>query len=463
MKHHFPFLLLAPVLLAAAPANAHFLWAQTDVEKSQLRLYFGEGGEGITTDVKPEILAKVAAWKPSGDKLTAQLSGGAYVAPLEQTTPVYGAHQSWGVLDRSESGRGVFRLEYFAKAATSLDKAGWGAKLPLELFARRDGKEALVSLRRSGQPLPGAEVTVLEPNQDKGEKFTADARGQIRFPLQKAGIYALRAVYVDATAGELDGKKYPQTRTWTTLTFHNEIAAPRLVAAPVEKPAMGNPKADPRAYALLESAHNNRQVMPPNFAGFEADLSYQDGDETKSGKVVYRREGETQITLEGLKEDDKAWLEDKVMNLIGHRRGGDFAKGDGKNPLSLVEGDVNAFGQLIHLNDRLGSQYRVKDGKVSEVTRTMGGVKFTITVLDTLNADAGKYLANHFVVSYRDAKTGALQKVEGFRDSYAQIDGVWLPTGRVVYEMAEAVTPRVRAFRLRNIKFLEAAQVASSH
>lgn len=455
MKKLLFFLLAAPL---ATPAHAHFLWAQTDAEKHTVNLTFGEGGEGVIQGVKPEVLQKATLWKPSGQKLPLQLTGGAYRASLDQSADVYGAHQSWGVLDRTANGRGIFRLEYFAKAATSLDKAGFGARLPLELFARREGNQALITLKRGSTVVPNASLTVTEPLESEGKTLQTNAQGQVRFPLDKAGLYALRALTVESVPGELEGKKYPQTRTWTTLTFHvaNEpkakLASFATGALPT-KEAMGNSKADPRAYALLEAAHNNRQVMPATFAGFQANLIYRDGETTRTGKLVYRRAGETQIRVEGLSEADQSWLEEKVMNLIGHRRGGTFAQGDGKNPLTL--GDKNAYGQLITLNDRMASEYRVKDGKVTEVTRTIGGQKFTITVMDTMEADPGKYLANHFSVAYRDAATNVLQRVEGYHDSYAQIDGVWIPTGRTVIDIASSVSPRVRSIDLRNIEILK--------
>lgn len=449
-------------LLLTAPAHAHFLWAQTNDDANQLSLYFGEGGEGVSTGVPADVIAKARAWKPNGSPLVTTLQSGAYRTPIDAATPVYGASQSWGVLDKSKEGRGTFRLEYFAKAATDLGKAGWSAGLPVELFARREGNQVLVTFKRGAAPVAEAEITVVSPSDEKGFTVKTDASGQARFPLSDAGTYALRAVSVDDTAGEIEGKKYPQTRNWTTLTFHNGSALARPVAMKAEPEPMGNAKADPRAYALLKAAHDNRQVMPADFGGFEATLSYRDGDQTKTGKLIYRRQGKTDILVDGLPEDDAAWLQDKVMNLIGHRRGGDFARGDGKNALTLAEGDNNAFGQLIRLNDGLGSEYRVKDGKVDEVTRTLGGMKFTITVLDTMTTEAGKYLANHFLVSYRDEKTNELKKVEGYRDSYAQLDGVWLPTGRIVYEMADTVSPRVRGFRLRDIKVLPATKVAAT-
>lgn len=145
-----------------------------------------------------------------------------------------------------------------------------------------------------------------------------------------------------------------------------------------------------------------------------------------------------------------------LYNLVGHRRGGDFAQGDGRNPLSFDKGPENNFGRLINLNDRMQSSYRVRDNKVTEVTRVAGNTRFTISVMETLEADPGKYLANHFTVAYRDAKTNALKMFEGYRDSYGQVDGVWLPVGRYVYEFGESITPTVRVIRLKNIQILPA-------
>lgn len=235
------------------------------------------------------------------------------------------------------------------------------------------------------------------------------------------------------------------------LAFGALISAPSLAAE-----SKGNPKADPTAYQLLEAAHNNRQVMPNDFPGFTADVTFSNDGKDYKGTLRYKRGEESQVKFDGLEKDDKAWVEDQLLSIIGHRRGGDFAKGDGRHPLSLGA-DRNSFGQLINLNDQLQSSYRVRDNQVTEVTRVMEDLRFTISVIQTMQADSGKYLPQHFVVSYRDHKTGALKEVQAFRDAYQKLGGAWLPLSRTVVIFDDKTTPSTRSLRLSNVQILPVA------
>jgi hypothetical protein len=229
---------------------------------------------------------------------------------------------------------------------------------------------------------------------------------------------------------------------------HAQILEAKVVPVAVAAPAkMGNENADPQAYALLKAAHDARQVVPAGFAGYTAKVLFMDGDKKYTGTVTYERNATKdpiRLEMAGLDEEAKAWIEDMVGNQIGHRRGGDFAKGDGRNPLSLG-GNVNSFGTLIKLNDRLKSEYRVRDNKVTEVTREMGDTRFTISVIGTQEGDAGKYMSTHFTVVYRNSKTGAINQVDGFRDSYTRWKKVWLPKARSVMTFGDKETPRLRS------------------
>lgn len=235
-------------------------------------------------------------------------------------------------------------------------------------------------------------------------------------------------------------------RAAATFSLGLVLAAPTLAA---DTP----PKADPVAYKLLEDAHKNRQVMSDDFPGFTADVTFDNDGKTTKGTLRYKRGEESQVKFDGLEKDEKDWVEDQLLSIIGHRRGGDFAKGDGRYPLTLGA-DKNAFGQLINLNDQMQSSYRVRDNQVTEVTRTGGDLRFTISVIQTMKADEGKYLPQHFVVSYRDAKTGALKEVQAFRDAYQKLGGAWLPLSRTVVFFDDKTTPTTRSLRLSNVQIL---------
>lgn len=431
-------------LASAAPARAHFLWIAIDGSR-QGRLTFGETPDEPTPADLVARLAEARAKDGAGQPLALHReesgwSGGAAGSKAVSAT------QDWGVVDRSGDGTGAFLLHYYAKGAAGLAETATDLELPFELFARQEGGEIVATLKRGAKGVAGSPVHVSLPSGRSLDR-SSDASGEIRFPGEGGGLYGLRARVLEDGQGEAGGKKYGDTRHYSTLTF----TLPGTAAA-AAKPR----KADPEAYALLKKAHDSRQVMPPDFDGFRAELTLQQGDRTLTGELVYRRKGETDVKLQGADAASLDWARAQLLNLVGHRRGGDFDQGDGKNPLELGPRDDNPYGRLIVLHDALESSYRVKDGKVTEVTRTAGGSRFTISVIDTIDADDGKYLANHFVVTYRDAATGALQKFEGYRDSYARVNGVWLPTGRTVIEVAGETSPLVRTLRIKRIVELDA-------
>ena len=58
-------------------------------------------------------------------------------------------------------------------------------------------------------------------------------------------------------------------------------------------------KADPAAYELLKEAHDARQVWPADFAGFSAELSFNDNGKITKGTLSYEQKG-VSLNVEGL-------------------------------------------------------------------------------------------------------------------------------------------------------------------
>jgi hypothetical protein len=213
--------------------------------------------------------------------------------------------------------------------------------------------------------------------------------------------------------------------------------------------------AEKEAWMLLKAAHDARQVVPADFNGFDANLTFLEDDTKYSGKVTYRKSTGTKIEIADLNGEPLEWLQDKLASFIGHRRGDSFSDGDGKNPITFGPEDKSPYGRLVELHDRLNSKYRIKDNKVREVTRTTPESTFTISVIETMEADPGKYLSKHFIVSYRNLIDKNLEQVDGFRDGYSQVDGVWLPQRRVVLTVTkDQESPRTRTIELSDIKIV---------
>lgn len=210
--------------------------------------------------------------------------------------------------------------------------------------------------------------------------------------------------------------------------------------------------AEKEAWLLLKAAHDARQVMPADFQGFDAKVTFVEDDNKFSGTMTYRKATGTKIDIPALKGEQLEWLTDKLASFIGHRRGDNFAEGDGRNAITFGPEETSYYGKAVELHDRMNSKYRIKDNKVREVTRTTPESTFTISVIETMEADPGKYLSKHFIVTYRGIIEGELQQVDGFRDDYEKIDDVWLPRKRVVLTVTkEHVSPRTREIDLSDI------------
>lgn len=207
MRRTLPlFLLLAmPVV-----SHAHFLWATLEPADKSLAVALQEVP---TQDPLPlgERVSKVQAWNlkkksvsltAEGNWLKASAAGDAAAVKLE-----------YGVLDRSSEGRGVFRLRYFAKAATTAAASQAKLGLPLELSATQTpDKHWVVVVRQDGKPVGGASLTV-----EGGPEIKTSEDGTATLPV--SDVLAVRALVEDKTKGSEDGKSYELTRSYSTLTI----------------------------------------------------------------------------------------------------------------------------------------------------------------------------------------------------------------------------------------------------
>ncbi len=227
------------VVLAVAPASAHFIWIVPDKPaegKTTTRVIFSED---LQPD-KPDYLAKIA-----GTELFGRDAGGK-IAPVkwkrgenayQATLP--GASASvlagvcrYGVIQRGESG--PFLLMYYPKALVNAapNTAGFHDacdRLPLEILPIKDEAGTFRVLWR-GKPLAGAEVVILTPGSDKSVKKKTSEKGSFKLDLAAQGAYGLRVRHVEAEKGEYDGKKYQSVRHYATLVFRVEEASAARVS-----------------------------------------------------------------------------------------------------------------------------------------------------------------------------------------------------------------------------------------
>jgi len=215
----------------------------------------------------------------------------------------------------------------------------------------------------------------------------------------------------------------------------------------------GTRKADPVAWNLLKSTRETRYYFLSSFVGFTTGVVLNDNGKIAKGTLKYDVGKGSELNIERVEEAAKDWLNETVMNILGHRRSPDFDKGDGRHPITFGEDDSSPAGRRVVLNDSMKSSYRIRDNHVTEVDRTVGTDHFTISIMEETPAGGGRFLPRHFTVTYFDAKTGAIKRSEAFTDEYRQVSGIWFPmsrrvvraeNGKVIIRIIEFHNPRIR-------------------
>lgn len=217
--------LAASLLISAivAPAQAHFLWLVESDNPKELNLYFSEGPYAD----EPAILKRVAdavAYQLTDDKEPQEIKFTLADEELK-SDELKGRGDSLYVLTRSlgvmERGGEKFLLQYNAKTGPTLGKTAWkldaSKHVSLDVVPSIQDDQAVVTATFAGKPVAAAQVVVEGPG-GKVEAET-DAQGVAKFPIAKAGIYAVRVKYVEAKAGQAGEDKYDTVRHYTTLTL----------------------------------------------------------------------------------------------------------------------------------------------------------------------------------------------------------------------------------------------------
>jgi len=219
-------------------------------------------------------------------------------------------------------------------------------------------------------------------------------------------------------------------------------------------------KADPAAFTMLQEAHDKRENFPAGFTGLTANLTVSDETGEVKGSITYSSKGELTVSLASGSTEQQKWAKDQLGSAFGHRQADDFSHGDGANPLTFVSDDHSPLGKQIALNDKYNSMYRVSGGHITQVTRSMGPtIRFTITVTGDRNLPNGKYLPAQFTVTYFDATSGAIKRLDMFTDSFRKLGDAWVPSTRRVIT-AENGKFSTRMLQLDEIKSLDISAAA---
>jgi hypothetical protein len=195
---------------------------------------------------------------------------------------------------------------------------------------------------------------------------------------------------------------------------------------------------DPKAHTLLRAAHEGGYRFPRGFAGFAATVRVVDGEHAASGRVKVRSPQDVSLEIDA-GAATTAWLQHEIASMAGHRWPTPYEESDGRWTLTVESDDAHPLGRLVRVHDDpFQSSYRVRDGRIAQITRQMGPRRFSIIPHEHTITPDGRALPSHFTVVFWDLDQGRLVRSDAYQDQYVPVDGVYLPASRRVVSADDA-------------------------
>ena len=210
------------------------------------------------------------------------------------------------------------------------------------------------------------------------------------------------------------------------------------------------------ARELFKAAYENRYTWDQNFPGYSADVEIKQGDEVYTGKV--RINSDLKVEVTGI-EDEKVQesVYNQMRDIVTHRKRSSFEQAHGKNEFNLGEADSTGAVEILVKGDAMGSNYKVRGTEISQVSRVMGPMAFTINTNESLDTGEG-YVSTAYNAIFRNSKTGDLMGKREFEETYEKVGNYYVMTRQVV-DAIEGEGRITTEFNFSNIKLLEPAAV----
>ena len=209
---------------------------------------------------------------------------------------------------------------------------------------------------------------------------------------------------------------------------------------------------DPKAREILQAAFAKTARWQPDFKGFQADLRINvNGKDTKGIVTV---NGPRDVTVAIDDTELQTWAQNQIAMIAVHRGPRNFQDSDGKYTLTLGGEEHHPLGQRIIIHgDGMGSWYRVKGNRITQINRNMPQAAFTINVEDSAVTQDQHHLTTRYTVYYFSPNDRSLKNVDSFSDTHIRVGNSDLPATRriISYENGEIV---VRTLTFENHKML---------
>jgi len=209
---------------------------------------------------------------------------------------------------------------------------------------------------------------------------------------------------------------------------------------------------DPQARAALENTRNAKG-WDAAFHGFHANIDVLHGGAHHQGKIGVTRDAK--VTVVGIANHEaRMYAQQALASIVMHSLQRDFNQGDGRHGITFGDDDASPLGRKVIIHgDAYKSWYRIRDGQLTQVNRTMGTQRFTIDMLSVERDTEGRRARQSFVVNTWN-NTGDWVKNEAFRDESVVVGAYALPRQRYVITTEPGKPSYVHAITLSSHQLL---------
>ena len=206
----------------------------------------------------------------------------------------------------------------------------------------------------------------------------------------------------------------------------------------------------------FRAAYENRYTWNQNFPGYSADIQLTQGDEVYTGKVRINRDLSVEVTgIEDEKVQESVYTQ--LRDVVTHGKRSAFEQSHGKNEFNFGKTDETGAVEILVKGDSMGSNYKVRDTEICQVSRVMGRMAFVIDTYQSMDTGEG-YVASRYDAVFRNPQTDEVTSVLKFEETYEKVGDYYVLSKQVVqqYKQGERIDTE---FNFSNVKLLEPATV----
>ena len=206
----------------------------------------------------------------------------------------------------------------------------------------------------------------------------------------------------------------------------------------------------------FRAAYENRYTWDENFPGYSANIQLTQDDEVYTGLVRINRDLSVEVTgIEDEKVQESVYTQ--LRDVVTHRKRSAFEQSHGKNEFNFGKTDETGAVEILVKGDSMGSNYKVRDTEICQVSRVMGRMAFVIDTHESMDTGEG-YVASRYDAVFRNPQTDEVTSVLKFEETYEKVGDYYVLSKQVVqqYKQGERIDTE---FNFSNVKLLEPATV----